>query len=84
MADCCPEFVEVLQRLRVNNNPVTILIRSGSDCCEIEGCICEIVDGCYITLLSGENGCERTYIPINCICAIIDPATNNNDVNAGG
>ena len=83
MTGCCPEFVRVLKRLRRNNEPVTIIVKSGSDCCSHTGCICEIVDDCYVTLLSGENGCDRTYIPLDCICAVIDPAEANdvNDVN---
>ena len=78
----CPEFVDLLNRLRDGNDPVRIVVNSGADCCEHIGCIGEIVNECYITLISSNDVCVRTYIPLDCICAVVVPPENgNNDVN---
>ena len=69
----CPKLIKLLRRLRDNNEPVTIIIKAGQDCCEHTGCIGEIVSNCYMTLISGNDGCARTYIPLDCICAITEP-----------
>ncbi|WP_027339762.1 hypothetical protein [Halonatronum saccharophilum] len=69
-------FIRLLRRLRETNDPVTIIITSGENCCEHTGCIGEIVGDEYLTLITsaGSGGCVRTYIRIDCICAILDPA----------
>lgn len=65
-------LVDVLQKLKKKNRVVTIIIKSGENCCELTGCIGEVVCGEYVTLISSNNACLRTYIAIDCICAIID------------
>ncbi|MCK8817071.1 hypothetical protein MWH28_06750 [Natroniella sulfidigena] len=65
-------FVGVLRRLAKKNKPVTIIITSGANCCELTGCIGEIVGDEYITLINPNDVCDRTFIRIDCICAVID------------
>ncbi|MCK8826130.1 hypothetical protein [Fuchsiella alkaliacetigena] len=64
---------KLLKRLSEEKEPVTIIISSGTECCEITGCIAKITDD-YITLITSSNACRRAYIAIDCICAIIKPA----------
>ncbi len=65
-------LVGVLKHLKCNNRPVTIIISSGKNCCELSGCIGQIVSDNYVTLINDNNACTRTYIAIDCICAVID------------
>ncbi|MFW6278580.1 MAG: hypothetical protein ACOC2G_00185 [Bacillota bacterium] len=74
MSAICPEFIGVLERASEKNTPITIIIQSGANCCEHTGCVGEIVGDCFLTLISGNDACRRTFIPLDCICAIIDPA----------
>ncbi|MCK8817056.1 hypothetical protein MWH28_06675 [Natroniella sulfidigena] len=60
---------KVLERLVDDNKIVTIIITSGANCCELTGCVGEVADD-YLTLLTPDNACNRTYIALDCICAV--------------
>ncbi|MCK8826723.1 hypothetical protein MWH25_03060 [Natroniella acetigena] len=66
------DFVKVLKRLAKCNKPVTIIIRSGANCCELTGCIGEVTDE-FVVLIASNNVCIRKYIRTDCICAVIEP-----------
>ncbi|MEJ6952461.1 hypothetical protein [Natronospora cellulosivora (SeqCode)] len=78
-----PEFLKLLRRIAKCNRAVTIIIRSGENCCSHTGCIAEVVENSYVVLITAVNDtCQRTYIPLECICAVIDPANNNAEAPA--
>ncbi|MCK8826725.1 hypothetical protein MWH25_03070 [Natroniella acetigena] len=66
------QFLKVLRRFAKKNKPITVIIKSGQNCCRFTGCIGEIVSGEYITLITSNNVCVRTYIRIDCICTVVD------------
>ncbi|MCK8817070.1 hypothetical protein MWH28_06745 [Natroniella sulfidigena] len=66
------DFVKVLRGFAKKNKPITIIIKSGQNCCRFTGCIGEIVGVEYITLITSNGVCVRTYIRIDCICAVKD------------
>ncbi|OCL25769.1 hypothetical protein U472_15730 [Orenia metallireducens] len=72
---CSKELIKLLDDLKIEAERVSIIIQSGGDCCRHRGCICEIIDESIVVLVEdrdkGKDRCERTYIPIDCICAII-------------
>ncbi|MEJ6952459.1 hypothetical protein [Natronospora cellulosivora (SeqCode)] len=64
-------FLKVLKKLTKKNEAVTIIIRAGGNCCDLEGCVLAVSDEIVTLLL---NECGRIYIRVDCICAVIDPA----------
>jgi len=72
---CSKELIKLLEHLKVKAELVTIIIQAGGNCCRHRGCICEIIDCSTVVLVDdrekGQGGCERTYISIDCICAIV-------------
>ena len=75
-----PRFVGLLRKFRNSTDTVTLIITSGQNCCEITGCVANIVENSYVVLLTNDNnGCNRTYVRIDCICAIQRPGINAND-----
>jgi hypothetical protein len=70
---CRDDLVRLLNKIKDTSEEVTIIIQSGEGCCEITGCICEI-DKCFVVLIDSNHVCRRTYILLDCICAIIHPA----------
>ncbi|WP_027339760.1 hypothetical protein [Halonatronum saccharophilum] len=70
----CPRpegFIDLLRSIRRFDREITCIIRSGTNCCEITGCVGEIVCDEYLVLISPNDACVRNYIRIDCICAII-------------
>lgn len=67
--ECREELKELLTQLQDNCEQVTIFIQSGDKCCKRTGCICD-VDDCFVVLLDDDDPCERTYILLDCICAV--------------
>ncbi|SJZ38633.1 hypothetical protein [Selenihalanaerobacter shriftii] len=59
---------------------ITVILKSGDECCLWSGCFGGLDDGClWIYNICGgvptePTECRRMYIPLECICAIIDPA----------
>ncbi|PRX26471.1 hypothetical protein BX659_12062 [Orenia metallireducens] len=72
---CSKGLIELLEDLKVEAELVSIIIQAGGGCCRHRGCICEIIDCATVVLVDdrvkGKGRCERTYIPIDCICAIV-------------
>ncbi|MCK8817072.1 hypothetical protein MWH28_06755 [Natroniella sulfidigena] len=67
------DFVKVLRRLAKCNKPVTIIVKSGANCCELTGCVGEVTDE-FVVLIASNNVCIRKYIRTEFICAVIEPA----------
>jgi hypothetical protein len=71
---CRDDLRRLLERIKDTDEQVDIIIQSGEDCCEFTGCICE-VDDCFVVLIDTKHGtCIRTYILLDCICALVHPA----------
>ena len=64
---------KVLKKFAKNTEPVTLIIKSGENCCEITGCILTVKKDLVI-LLTDDDPCRRIYVVIDCICAIKKPA----------
>jgi len=75
MGNTCRDDLRcLLERIKDTDEQVNIIIQSGEDCCEFTGCICE-VDDCFVVLIDTKRGtCIRTYILLDCICALVHPA----------
>lgn len=67
-------IINILKKLSKKNKKVTIIIKSGANCCELTGCIIDIKKNCVKLLTNKNNTCRRIFIDINCICAVIVPA----------
>lgn len=67
--DCKRKLKEVLNQLETECERVTIFLQTGSKCCKQTGCICDVND-CFVVLLADDNPCKRTYILLDCICAV--------------
>ncbi|MFW6016761.1 MAG: hypothetical protein ACOCRK_10015 [bacterium] len=65
-------FVKILEALMEESEAVTIIIRAGDNCCELEGCVLAVNQE-FATLLLANNDCGRIYIRLDYICAIISP-----------
>ncbi|WP_408955256.1 hypothetical protein [Natroniella sp. ANB-PHB2] len=76
------DFVKVLKGFAKKNKPITIIIKSGQNCCKFTGCIGEIVGDEYITLIASNDVCVKTYIRIDCICAVSDEVEEVKDFKA--
>jgi len=78
MANVCDAFVDVLNELVCTTKQVTLTIKSGENCCEVTGCLARIVDDCYVVIINNNNeDCPKTFVRIDCICAIQVPGENN-------
>ena len=64
---------KILKKFAKNTEPVTLIIKSGENCCEITGCILTVKKDLVI-LLTDDDPCRRIYVVIDCICAIKKPA----------
>ena len=64
---------QVLQKLSKETDAVTVVIKSGAECCQITGCIARIEDNILTMLVENEDECPRVYIAIDCICAVYHP-----------
>mgnify|MGYP006298242495 CR=1 FL=1 len=67
--ECQEDLKKLLKRLEDDCEQVTIFLQTGSKCCKRTGCICD-VDDCFVVLLDDDDPCERTYILLDCICAV--------------
>ena len=85
-------FVEnVLEKYVSSTKKVTLIVRSGANCCEITGCLVNLVDNDdgYVVLLNNDNNnceCPKTFVRINCICAVKVPGVKeeNDETDTNG
>ncbi|SJZ38598.1 hypothetical protein [Selenihalanaerobacter shriftii] len=73
--------LNVLNRID-EDDVITVILQSGEFCCAWTGCFCRIEDNTLVLfnvfpafdgpIVDGES-CKRMHIPLDCICAIIDP-----------
>ncbi|GAB6138902.1 hypothetical protein [Halanaerobaculum tunisiense] len=66
---CRDELKKLLKRLETECEEVTIFIQTGDECCARTGCICD-VDDCFVTIFDTDDACQRTFILLDCICAV--------------
>ncbi len=66
---CENKLKKVLKQLETECERVTIFLQTGSKYCKQTGCICDVND-CFVVLLADDDPCQRTYILLDCICAI--------------
>lgn len=62
----------VLRRIFTNNELVTLIIKSGANCCELTGCIASIKKD-HVILMTQGNSCRKIFVKIDCICAVVIP-----------
>ena len=68
---CRRQLKKLLKRLADKCKKIAVIIKSGENCCRQVGCIAD-VDDCFLVLIDQNNVCKRTYIPLDCICAVKD------------
>ncbi len=66
---CRKKLKKLLKRLDEQCERITIFIQSGSKCCKLTGCLCDVND-CFAVLIDTNDTCQRTYIAMDCICAV--------------
>ncbi|SJZ38654.1 hypothetical protein [Selenihalanaerobacter shriftii] len=72
-------IIKVIDQLDETDR-ITVILKSGDACCLWNGCFGGVEDGCLklFNIFSpafpiDPTECRIMYIPLDCICAIIDP-----------
>ncbi|SJZ38610.1 hypothetical protein [Selenihalanaerobacter shriftii] len=83
--------LKVLKRID-EDDVITVILKSDGFCCAWTGCFCRIENNTLVLfnpelafdegLINGES-CRKMYIPLDCICAIINPGFDG-DENGNG
>lgn len=68
---CCKdEIANLLKELSDDVCPVEIILTTGSDCCRIEGIICDIIkNNCILVIIDTDDN-SKCFIAIDKIAAI--------------
>ncbi|SJZ38627.1 hypothetical protein SAMN02745118_00680 [Selenihalanaerobacter shriftii] len=69
--DCILKVIDKVDK----SDRITVILKSGDGCCLWCGCFGGVEDGWLYNIISFDDPteCRRMYIPLECICAIIDP-----------